>query len=177
MSMVEEQKSKLFILGIFPKCPFYKPLPLVFIVVQTILGTLGIYFLNLWVAIVYLIYAVSWYFLVQPIVHCKYCYYKSTETKIDDKSEKSIEQLLPKEKWLESCFEKHVDCGKKWSPVMMISWFLPMILIGISLFLNFSIIALITLIGFVCVVATGLAHMRWKVCPTCAFMEECHAAF
>ncbi len=175
--MVEEKKSKLFFLGIFPKCPFYKLLPLLFIIAQTVLGTLGIYFLNLWVAVVYLIYAILWYFLVQPIVHCKYCYYKSTETKVDSSTGKSIEKLLSKELWLESCFQKHVECGKKWSPVMMISWFLPIILIVISLFLNFSIVALILLISFIGVVAAGLAHMRWKVCPTCVFVKECHEAF
>ena len=175
--MVEEQKSKLFFLGIFPKCPFYQPLPLLFILGQTALGTMGIYFLNLWAAVAYLIYAVSWYFLVQPIVHCQYCYYKSKETTVDSSTGKSIEKLLTKEQWKELCFQKHVECAKKWSANMMISWFLPIILIVISFFLNFSVVALIFLIGFVGVMATGLAHMRWKVCPTCAIMEECHAAF
>jgi hypothetical protein len=25
--------------------------------------------------------------------------------------------------------------------------------------------------------AVMLLYVRWKVCPTCAFMEECHEAF
>ena len=175
--MVEEKKSKLFFLGIFPKCPFYKPVPLLFNLVLIALGTMGIYFLNLWVAVAYLIYAILWYFLVMPIMHCKYCYYKSMETTIDSTTGKSIKKLLPKEQWKESCLQKHVDCGKKWSFNILITWFLPIILIVISFFLNFSIYALISLIGFLVVLAASVIHMRKKVCPTCAIMEECHAAF
>ncbi|MBY8985402.1 MAG: hypothetical protein KGD65_10060 [Candidatus Lokiarchaeota archaeon] len=51
--MVEEKKSKLFFLGIFPKCPFYNPLTLLFIFALISLGTVGIYFLNFWAAVVY----------------------------------------------------------------------------------------------------------------------------
>jgi len=40
MNMVEEQKSKLFFLRIFPKCPFYKPVPVLIILVLIALGTL-----------------------------------------------------------------------------------------------------------------------------------------
>jgi hypothetical protein len=73
---------------------------------------------------------------------------------------------------------KHVACGKKWgSPNFIILWFGPIVLIIISFFLNFSIFALISLLGFIGVLAVLGIHMRWKVCPTCAFMEECHAAF
>ena len=175
--MVEEQKSKLFFLGIFPRCPYYKPLNILFVIALIALGTIGVYFLDLWVAVAYLIYAILWYFLVQPIVHCKHCYYKTKETTKDSTTGKAIENLLLKEQWVESCLQKHVESGKKWGFNFFISWFLPIILIVISLFLSFSIFALITLISIIVVLAVTLSYMRYKVCPTCAIMEECHAAF
>jgi len=175
--MVEEKKSKLFFLGIFPRCPFYKSVNILFIIVLIALGTIGLYFLNLWAAVAYLIYAILWYFLVQPIVHCQHCYYKTKETTEDSTTGKAIENLLPKEQWVESCLQKHVECGKKWGFNFFISWFLPIVLMVISFFLNFSIFALLSLIGFIVMLAVMLLHMKYKVCPTCAIMEECHAAF
>ena len=41
--MTEEQNSKILYLGIFPKCPFYKPVPLFIILVLMAFGTTGIY--------------------------------------------------------------------------------------------------------------------------------------
>ena len=175
--MAEEKQSKLSFLGIFPRCPYYNLLNILFIIGLIAFGTIGLYFLNLWVAIVYFIYAISWYFLVMPVVHCRYCYYKTKETTVDSTTGKTIENLLPKERWVETCLQKHVECGKKWGFNFFIAWFLPIILIVTSFFLNFSIYALVSLIGFILVLAVMLAYVRYKVCPTCAIMEECHAAF
>ena len=72
----EEPKSSLLFLRIFPKCPFYKPVPVLIILVLIALGTWGIYFLNLWGAVAYLAYSFSFYFLVMPFTMCKYCYFK-----------------------------------------------------------------------------------------------------
>ena len=45
--MAEEQESKLFFLGIFPKCPFYtSAIQLFFIIALIALGTFGLLFLN-----------------------------------------------------------------------------------------------------------------------------------
>ena len=33
------------------------------------------------------------------------------------------------------------------------------------------------LIGFIVMLVVMFIHMKWKVCPTCAIMDECHAAF
>ena len=38
-------------------------------------------------------------------------------------------------------------------------------------------IALISLLGFIVVLAVMLIHAKRKVCPTCAIMDECHTAF
>ncbi|UCG70013.1 MAG: hypothetical protein JSV09_03075 [Thermoplasmata archaeon] len=174
MDMVEEQESKLFFLGIFPKCPFYySALHMVLMIGIMVLGTLGLTFLNLWIAMVYLAYFIVFYFLVMPLIHCQHCYYRVVETKED----KTVKKLLPLDEWRESCLKKHVECGKKWGFNFFISWFLPIILIGISLFLSFSTMALIYLIGFIIVLAVMLIHMRWIVCPKCAIVNECHAAF
>jgi len=155
------------------KCPFNTSvLQIVLRLVLMVLGTVGLYFLNLWVAVVFLIYYVAFFFFLMPVKHCQYCYYKVKETTKDGKK-----CLLPKDQWKESYLQKHVDCGKKWGFNFFILWFLPIVLISISLFLSFSIFALISLIGFIVVLAISLIHMRWKVCPTCAIMEECHAAF
>jgi membrane protein YdbS with pleckstrin-like domain len=95
MNMVEEQKSKLFFLGIFPKCPFYSsPIALLIILALIALGTWGIYYLNLWAAVAYLIYSLLFYFLAMPFTMCKYCYYKVKETAIDKEKGKTIEKLL-----------------------------------------------------------------------------------
>jgi hypothetical protein len=112
---------------------------------------------------------------VWPVIHCPHCYYKVKAPRIE---KENIVELLPVNKWKESYLKKHVDCGKKWgSPHFMILWLGPIVLIGISFFLSFSIFALISLISFIVVLAVMLIQARWKVCPTCAIMEECHAAF
>jgi len=176
MNMVEEQKSKLFFLGIFPKCPFYKPVPLLIILVLIALGTWGIHYLNLWAAVAYLIYSILYYFLAMPLTMCKYCYYKVKETTIDRKKGKTIEKLLPLDKWRESYLKKHV--GQKHLTVFMsIIWLLPIVLIVISFFLNFSIFALISLICFIVVLVGNYFYMLRKVCTTCAIKEECHSSF
>ena len=176
--MVEEKESKLFFMGIFPRCPFYcSALHMVFMIVLIALGTVGIYFLNIWIAVAYLIYSVLWYFLIMPLVHCRYCYYKFLETTNDGNKEKAIEKLITLDKWRDSYLPKHVACGKKWGFNFFIEFFLPIILIGISFFLSFSTMALISLIGFIVVLAVMLIHMRWIVCPSCTIVKECHAAF
>lgn len=177
MNMVEEQNSKLFFLGIFPKCPFYKSVQAVLIILVLIaLGTVGIYFLNLWAAVGYLIYSILFYFLVMPLTLCKYCYYKVKETTIDRKKGKTIEKLLPLDKWRESYLKKHVG-QKNWVVFMTIVWFLPIVLIVISFFLNFSIFALISLIGFIVVLVGNFFYMLRVKCPTCAIRDECHSSF
>ena len=176
MNMVEEKKFKLFFLGIFPKCPFYKPVPLLIILVFIALGTVGIYFLNLWAAVAYLIYSILFYFLVMPFTICKYCYFKVKETAIDKEKGKTIEKLVSIDKWRESYLKKHVG-QKNWTFLMVIIWFLPIVLIVISFFLNFSIFAVISLIGFILALVGFILYLLRKKCPTCAMQEECHSSF
>jgi len=176
MNMVEEQKSKLFFLGIFPKCPFYKPVPVLIILVLIALGTWGIYYLNLWAAVGYLVYSILYYFLVMPFTICKYCYFKVKETTIDKEKGKTIEKLLSIDKWRESYLHKHVG-QKYWVFFMVIIWFLPIVLIVISFFLNFSIFALVSLVGFIVVLVGNYFYMLRIKCPTCPIQEECHSSF
>ncbi len=160
------------------KCPYNKPvLQWVLRLGMMILGTVGLYFFNLWIAVVYLIYYLIWTIWLMPFKHCRFCYYKVKETILDKTTGKTIANLLPKDKWKECYLEKHVECGKKWRFNFFILWVLPIVLIIISFFFNFSLIALMSLIGFIVVLALSIIHMKWKVCPTCAIVEECHAAF
>jgi len=130
-------------------------------------------FFNVWIAGVYFIYSVGFNVLAWPIKHCQYCYYKVRATTEDNPNE----PLLPLDEWKGLYLEKHVACGKKWGKNLFILWLGPIVLIIISFFLNYSMNALFVLIGFIGVLAAQGIYTRWKVCPTCAFMEECHAAF
>ena len=172
-----KQNSELFYFGVFPKCPFYKSVQNILIILVLIsLGTLGIYFLNQWVAIGYFIYSMLFYFLAMPFTICKYCYYKVKETKIDNETGKTVEKLLSVDKWSESHLKKHVG-QKNWTGLMTMVWFGPIILTAISFFLNFSIFALISLIGFIVVLVGSIIYLLKKKCPKCAIREECHASF
>ena len=174
--MVEEQKSKLTFLGIFPKCPFYKPLPVLIIFVLITLGAWGISYFSLWVAVAYIIYSLLFYFLLMPFTMCKYCYYRVKETTIVGEKGKTIEKLLSVDNWREAYLHKHVG-QKNWTYYMSIIWLLPIILIVISFFKNFSVFALIALIGFIGVLVGNFFYMLRVKCPTCAIQEECHSSF
>ena len=177
MNIVGEQNSELFYFGIFPKCPFYKSVQNILIILVLIsLGTLGIYFLNQWAAVGYFVYSMLFYFLAMPFTICKYCYYKVKETKKDNETGKTVEKLLSVDKWSESHLKKHVG-QKNWTGLMTIVWFGPIILTAISFFLNFSIFALISLIGFILVLVGSIIYLLKKKCPKCAIKEECHASF
>jgi len=176
MTMGEEQKSKLFILGIFPKCPFYKPVPVLIILVLIALGTWGIYYLNFWSAVAYLIYSILFYFLVMPLTLCKYCYFKVKVAATDKETGRTTEKLLSVDQWSESHLHKHVG-QKHWTWLMFIIWSLPIILIVISFFRDFSILALIALIGFIAVVVGNYFYMLKVKCPTCPIKEQCHSSF
>jgi len=173
--MVEEQKS-ILLLGIFPKCPFYKPVPVLIVLVLIALGTWGIYFLSLWGAIAYLVYSFLFYFLVMPFTMCKYCYFKVKATTTDKENAKTIEKLLSVDEWSESHLHKHVG-QKHWAWLMFIIWFIPVVLIVISFFRDFSIFAVISLIGFITVVVGNYFYMLKVKCPTCPIKEQCHSSF
>jgi len=143
-----------------------------------VFGSVGLIFFNLWASLAYLIYSVLYNFLAFPLKHCQYCYFKIMESVIDEENGKTISKILNKDKWKELYLEKHVDCGKKWgAPNLFILWFLPIVLIIISFFLDYSPISLVSLIGFIVILVIMGVHMNKKVCPTCAIKDECHAAF
>jgi membrane protein YdbS with pleckstrin-like domain len=177
MTIVQQTSDLRHLL--YPKCPYNDS---VVVLVSRLgvlaLGSIGISFLNVWVAVVYLVYSVVFNLLVWPIIHCQYCYYKVKETTVDKEDGKTVQNLLPLDEWKETFLPKHVECGKRWgSPNLMILWLGPIILMILSLIISFSIFALLSLLGFIGVLAINLIYIRQKVCPTCAFMEECHAAF
>ena len=159
------------------KCPYHKSVFVwIFRLGQMVFGTVGLTYLNIWIAVLYLLFSIVFTFWAWPVKHCKYCYYNVPTT--DQRNGKTVMKLLPEEEWKESYLKKHVHRGKKlFPPLSILLWFLPIVLIGISLFWNFSIIALFSLIGFIVTLALMLLYVRWKVCPTCAIVDECHEAF
>jgi hypothetical protein len=99
------------------------------------------------------------------------------ETSTDEITGETSMNLLPKDKWVESCLEKHIACGKKWGFNFFLSWIVPIVLIIVSFFLNFSVFALISLIGFIGALAGSLVYVRYKICSKCVIEKECHEAF
>ena len=90
--MVKGQNSELLYLGIFPKCPFYKSLQTILIILVLItLGTIGINFFDLWIAVGYFVYSMLFYFLIMPFKVCKYCYFKVKQTTLDKETGKTVE--------------------------------------------------------------------------------------
>ncbi|MHA1958730.1 MAG: hypothetical protein ACW99U_00710 [Candidatus Thorarchaeota archaeon] len=172
-----EQETSPFFLRIYPKCPFYKSATALSIVLLLIaLGTFGIYFFDLWAAVGYSVFSILFYFLVMPMTMCRYCYFKVTETTTNEERGGTTEKLLSVDEWSKSHLHMHVG-QKGWAFVMAIIWFLPIILIGASLFLNFSAFALLALVGFVVVLAGNYYYMVRVKCPTCPIQEECHSSF
>jgi len=175
--MAVNQKSDLFYLKIFPKCPFFgSATALSIIVVLIALGTIGISYLNYWAAMGYLLYSLVFYFLVMPLTMCKYCYFKITESTPNDEKGENIEKLLSVDQWSRSFLHMHVG-QKGWTYAMTIVWLAPIFLIGASLFLNFSLFALTALIGFVIVLVGNFFFMVRIKCPTCPIKEQCYSSF
>jgi len=171
--MALEKEQDLFFLRLFPKCPFYKPVPVSIILVLIALGTAETYFLNLWVAVGYLLFSIVFYFLVMPFTTCRYCDFRVKETR---ETGETIEKLLSVGEWSKSHLHLHVG-QKGWAFVYAIIWFLPIVLVGVSLFLNFSSFALLSLVGFVVVLLGNYFYMVRVKCPTCPIQEECHSSF
>ncbi len=176
MNATEEQNTKLTYFGIIPKCPFYKPKPIMISLVLIAFGTWGIYYLNLWAAVGYLVYSILFYYLVMPFTICKYCYFKTKDTAIDKEKEKTDEKLPSIEKWSKTLLHMHVG-QKNWVWLMFLVWLLPIVLTIISFFTNFSYLAIIALVGFIAVLVGNYIYMIRVKCPSCAIREECHSSF
>ena len=159
-------KSNLTYLGIFPKCPFYRPIRLLIILAMITIGTWGISFLNIWLSVSYFLYSILVFVLILPLTICRYCYYK---TKMN--SQFSVT------KWKELFLKKWVSQGKLARIFMGIIWLLPIVLIFISFFLNFSVLALVSLIGCIVVLGGNVVYMNQRVCSKCSIKDDCHSSF
>lgn len=140
-------------------------------------GAVGLSFLSVWVSVVYLSYSLLFFFLLMPSRHCRYCYYAIRDCSAIRNETDIYAGPLSVAEWKESYLEKHVECGKRWSLNLFILWLAPIALIVLSFFLNFSILALVSLAGFIAVLGVTAVDMRRRVCPTCAIRDECHASF
>lgn len=140
-------------------------------------GTVGLSFFNVWVSVVYLSYSLLFFFLLMPSKHCRYCYYAIRDRSADRNEENLDARQLSVAEWKKSYLKKHVECGKRWGLNLFILWLAPIVLMVISFFLDFSILALVSLIGFMAALGMIAVDMRRRVCPTCAIRDECHASF
>ncbi len=157
------------------KCPYYSLPQMSFKFGQMAFGTLGLMFLNAWVALVYLIYSVVFNFLIMPLIMCKYCWYKFKETTIENG--KTTKTKLPLDQWKELHLQNFISCAKKGGFNFFIIWFFPIVGIVISFFLGFSIFALLSLIGLVFVLVYMMNYTQRKDCSRCVIKDECHAGF
>ena len=159
-------KFNLAYLGIFPKCPFYRPIRLLIILAMIAIGTWGISFLNIWLSVLYFLYSMLVFSLILPLTICRYCYYK---TKMN--SQFSVTT------WRELYLRKWISQGKIVRIFMGIIWLLPIVLISISFFVNFSFLGLLSLIGCIVTLGGNVVYMNQRVCPTCIIRDECHSSF
>jgi len=174
--MVEDQKSKLFFFGFIPRCPFYKPLPILIVLVLIAFGTWGSYYLHLWAAISYLVYSLLFYFVLMPFTMCKHCYFKVIETSKDEEKGTTTEKLMDVDEWGTTLLHKHAG-QKNWSWAMFIVWISPVVLTIIALARDFNYLPLIALIGFIIMVVGNFFYMLKVKCPECPIREYCHSAF
>ena len=115
-------------------CPYFKSVPNWAIDIGLIaFGTVGLYFLNIWVAVAYLIYSLAYNLYAMPVKHCQYCYYCVKDVTSDGPDGKTIAREMTVDEWSESLLQKHVECGKRWSANYFVLWLLPIVLIIISL--------------------------------------------
>jgi hypothetical protein len=177
--MTEDQKSKFFFLGYIPRCPLYKPIPILIILVIIALGTWGIYYLNLWVAVAFLIYSLLFCFVLMPFTMCKHCYFRYVITSKDEETGETTKKLMSVDEWGKTLLHKHVS-QKPWSWAMFLIWFLPIILTIVGISLNYStygLIPLIPLFSLIAVLVGNFFYMLKVKCPTCPIREECHSSF
>ena len=161
-----EHNSNLTFLRIIPKCPFYRPARLLIILAMVLIGTWGVSFLNLWLSVIYLVYSILVFGLILPLTICRYCFYKT---------KKDIHFSLVK--WKELYLNKWVSQGKIIRVLMGIIWLLPIVLIFISFFVNFSFFGLFSLIGCIVALGVNVIYMNHRVCSKCTIKSECHSSF
>ncbi len=126
--------------------------------IMVVLGAAGLYFLNIWVSVAYVVWFFLFFFVIMPFVVCRYCYFRVDAT---------IEE------WKEKYLQLHADCMKKWGAAIFLVWAIPIIGILVSLFLNFSAIALLCLVGFVIMVVINAATLSRTICVHCSIYDVC----
>lgn len=122
------------------------------------LGAGGLYFLSVWVSVVYLVAFFAFFFVVMPMTACRYCYFR-TDASLGE--------------WKEEYLQQHSDNMKKWGTGIFFIWGIPVVGIIASLFVNFSIVAVICLVGFVAILSVLPVHLNRIICAHCAILEVC----
>lgn len=127
-------------------------------VVMVALGAVGLYYLSMWVSLAYIAGFVLFFFVVMPLKACQYCYFRTDE---------------PLEEWKEKYLQPHSESMKKWGSAIFLIWGVPIAGIVISFFFNFSVVALVCLIGFVALLSVSSMHLNRSICAQCAILDVC----
>lgn len=121
-------------------------------------GAVGLSYLNVWVSVAFIVLFVAYFFVIMPLTLCKYCYFK---TDADLKE------------WEEKYLQLHTKAMKKWGMGIFIVWLVPVIGIVVSFFVNFSVVAVICLVGFVAFLLWLPRQLSQTICSHCAIVEMC----
>lgn len=127
--------------------------------VMIVLGAVGLYFLSIWIAALYVVFFLVYFFVIMPVKACRYCYYRSGDITLEE--------------WKEKYLDLHANCMKMWGVGIFVIWGAPIVGILISFYTNFSIVALLCLIGFVILLFVSNRHLRESICSQCAMLEVC----
>lgn len=121
-------------------------------------GAVGLFYLSIWASAGYIVLFFVVFFVVMPLRMCQYCYYKRD---------------TPLEEWKEEYLQQHADCMKKWGSAIFLIWGVPIVGIVASFFVNFSLVAVVCLIGFVALLSLSSRQLRKTVCAHCEILEVC----
>ncbi|MHA1911153.1 MAG: hypothetical protein ACTSYA_05595 [Candidatus Kariarchaeaceae archaeon] len=142
------------------KCPLHTNLfQTVLNLLMAAFGSIGLYYLNLWLAISYLIFFVLFFHVIMPVKACQYCFFHIEGLTLDQ--------------WKEEYLALHEANWKKYGLGLFVIWLIPIIGISISFFIEFEIIALVALIAFLVVLIILQVNMRKNLCPDCEMLPYC----
>lgn len=125
---------------------------------MVVLGAVGLYFLSIWISVAYVVGFFAFFFVVMPFTVCRYCYFRV---------DADIEE------WKEKYLQSHTDCMKKWGTGIFLIWLVPIIGIVASFFVNFSLIAVVCLVGVIALLSVLPMHLSRTICAHCEILEVC----
>lgn len=125
---------------------------------MVVCGSLGLSYLSIWASVAFIVLFLAYFFVIMPSTLCKYCYFR---TDCDLKE------------WEEQYLAVHTEAMKKWGMGIFVVWLVPVIGIVVSFFVNFSVVAVICLVGFVASLLWLPRQLSQDICSHCALVDMC----